>query len=266
MPAIWRNRFQTGRFLAVTAAALGLVTMAKADTSGTGPAPTIQMTWDASGDTVNPFTYNPNDFATTSTSFGQWTLTNQANGDVRTETGWRYRGGFVGSTYSLNWDCVINQDPFVDSTINVTNNSAATQTFWVYMPLNIVPTGPGVVMDGSVSASLSSQSFFNPAMLAATGAESVYQAYINGGIVKTLWNPGYSLVAAPLASAGDTTSFSGQNNPSLANQIAIQLKFTLSPGDSASVTGIFNIAVPGPAGLTAFAVFGLFGTGRRRRA
>jgi hypothetical protein len=269
MPAIWRNRFQTGRSVAVAVASLGLCGVALAGSGG--PEPAIQMTWDATGDGVGAFTYNPDDFATTQTSFGTWTLggTPQNPGPVRTEDGWRYRGGFNGinNAWTLSWDCVMNTDPFVDATINVTNNSASTQTFFIFMPLNILPTGPGVVMDGSVSASLSSQSFFNPATLAAAGTESVYQAYINGGLVKTLWDPGYSLTAGPLSSAGDTANFNNTPNGSLANQLAIQLKFTLSAGDSASVTGIFNVVpVPGPAGLSVFALFGALGGRRRRRA
>jgi hypothetical protein len=254
-----------------TLAVLGLSGLAFGDTNGQGPAPAINMTWDATGDSVGPTQYNPNDFATSPTMFGTWNLGGTADnpGPPRTQTGWRYRGGTNGvdNAWSLTWDCVVNPDPFVDATINVTNNSASTQTFFIYMPLGIVPTGPATTMDGSVSAALSSQSFFNPATLAATATEPVYQAYIDGGLVKTLWNPGYSLVAAPLASAGDTTNFAGNPGPAAAAQIAILLKFTLSAGDSASVTGIFQInPVPGPAGLAAFAMFGVLAGGRRRRA
>jgi hypothetical protein len=228
------------------------------------------MTWDASGDAISPFTYNPDQWFTTPTAFGTWHLggTQLNPGPVRDVTGWRYRGELAGvsNAWSLTWDCVYNPDPFVDATINVTNNSAATQTFVIFMPLNIVPVGPNSQMDGSVSASLSSQSFFNPAMLAATAGESVYQAYIDGGLVRTLWDPGYSLTAAPLASAGDTTNFGNEVGPAAGAQIALQLKFTLSPGDSASVTGIFNIVpVPGPGGLAVFGLFGAMLGGRRRR-
>lgn len=268
MPAIWRNRIRTASSAAL---AMSICGFAMAD-NGQGPAPVISMMWDASGDAASPFSYNPEQFANPgqAASFDTWHLggTPQNPGPVRDQTGWRYRGGFSSlNSWSLTWDCVVNPDPFVDATINVTNNSNATQTFVLFMPLNIIPVGPGSVMDGSVSASLSSQSFINPAMLAAPGGESVYQAYIDGGLVKTLWDPGYSLVAAPLASAGDTTNFNNQIGPAANLQLALQLKFTLSAGDSASVTGIFNIVpVPGPASLALFGLFGTIVGGRRRRA
>jgi MYXO-CTERM domain-containing protein len=268
MPAIWRNRIQTGLLIAVSASALGLSSIAKADTTGQAPAPPVQMIWDATGDGVDPNTYDPNQFATTQTSFGTWDLVNQV-GQHRTETGWRYRGGTngIGNAWTLSWDCVVNQDPFVDATINVTNNTQATQTYTIFMPLPIVAVGPNAQLDGSVSASLSSQSFITPALLATNGIDSIYQASINGTVVKTLWDPGYSLAAAPLAAAGDTTNFANLIGPAVvANTIGVQLRFTLSAGDSASVTGIFNITnVPGPASLAVFGLFGLAG-GRRRRS
>lgn len=271
MPAMLKTRFQTGRLLVVSVAALGLCGYAFGDIGGEGPAPVVNMHWDATGDAAGPVPYNPNDFATTPTMFGTWNLggTQSNPGPVRTQTGWRYRGGTAGidNAWTLAWDCVVNPDPFVDLTINVTNNTAFTQTYDMLMPLGIVPTGPLTIMDGSVSAGLSSNSFFAPAMLAATATDPVYQAYIDGGLVKTLWNPGYTLNAAPLASAGDTNLFGPQGGPNALLTIGIRLKFTLSAGDSASVTGIFNIIpIPGPAGLSVFAIFGLMAGGRRRRA
>lgn len=276
MPANLRNRFRTASSAAV---ALSISGIALAD-NGQGPAPVVGMTWDATGDPqTTPFSYNPEHFASTPASFGTWQMggTAQNPGPVREVTGWRYRGGFNESSanlWSLTWDCVLDPDPFVDATINVTNNSGSEQTFIIFMPLNIINVDPSSQMDGSVSASLSSQSFLNPATLKADapglGAESVYQAYINGSLVRSLWNPGYTLTAAPLASAGDTTNFGNEIGPGASGPtptLGLQLKFRLSAGDSASVTGIFNIVpVPGPASLAVFGVFGLVAGGRRRRA
>lgn len=291
MPATWRSVdvFRTAGAMFV--AAFGLTTSAVlADIDGpTGPPPTITMMWDTDADAVGAQSYDPDAFsdyqlngtshpfhnAGAATDWGQWTLGGPAGDRVR--TGWRYRGGFMGmnDSYELTWDCVVNEDPFVDATINVTNNSLSAQTFWIYMPLGIVPTGPLATMNGSVSAALSSQSFFTPATLDTSGTDPVYQSYINpavpqdpGAVVRTLWNPGYTLNAAPLASASDSDNFTNENTPvAVITDIAILLRFRLSAGDSASVTGIFEVQnVPGPAGLAAFAVFGAMCGSRRRRA
>jgi hypothetical protein len=166
----------------------------------------------------------------------------------------------------------VNQDPFVDATINVTNNSINTETFWIYMPLNIVPTGPNALMSGSVAAALSSQSLDTPAQLATNGVDPIYQAYANplfpqdpGAVERTLLNVGYTLNAAPGNSASDSDAFTNEAGPAvIITDIAILLRFTLTAGDSASVTGIFEVLVPGPGGLAAFALVGVLGSRRRR--
>ena len=287
MPSTWRS-VETIRVAGAAIVALALGSSALAFDGSEPPAPpaNLYMIWDASGDAAGSQQYDPNLYtsyapdagshpfhnAGAATAWGTWNLSGPA-GD-RERTGWRYRGGFhgIGDAWEVSWDCVVNQDPFVDATINVTNNSVNTETFWIYMPLSIVPTGPSPLMSGSVAAALSSQSLLTPAQLATNGVDPIYQAYANptfpqdpGAVERTLLNPGYTLNAAPGNSASDSAAFINEAGPAvIVTDIAILLRFTLTAGDSASVTGIFEVVVPGPGGLAVFALVAALG-GRRRR-
>jgi MYXO-CTERM domain-containing protein len=291
MPAIWRSFNRQSAAVVLAVASVGILTTASfADINppppGT-PAPAFFMTWDNDGESsTTPDTYNANTYATTATEWGTWNLggTQAPNspdgvyldGAPRTRTGWRYRGDNSNSLWSFSWDCTINEDPFVDATINVQNNSNVTQTFWVYMPLNIVPAiTPNTSMSGSVSAVVSDGNpFSGPGVTMATnGVDSVYTAFIDpavigdpGAIVRTQWNaPAFSLTAPAFGANNANANFASEIGPGANTSIAIRLRFTLSPGDSASVTGLFDIQpVPGPAGLPLLALFAI--AGRRRRS
>ena len=271
MPAIWRSvdRVHAASFFAITA--IGLIApIANADNDGSSGPPGFLMTWDASGDSLDPYQYDPSEYG--SMQFGTWTLPGGTGWDPDAQshvrTGWRYQGELNSTEWHMSWDCVANADPFVDATINVTNSSNSTQTFWIYMPLLINPAivGP-TTMAGSVSAAVSDQNF-DGATLAATAVEPVFQGFVDTlpQPNATIWNPGYSLSAPSFGAANDSSSFNNALGPPALTEIAVKLKFTLSAGDSASVTGTFDIqAVPGPAGLSAFAIFAAFGGRRRRR-
>jgi hypothetical protein len=266
MPAYWRSFTRIGAPSILAVAACGFIAPG-ALAGSAGGLPNFMMSWDASGDSQGIFTYNPDNFATTQTQFGTWQLGGPA-GD-RTRTGWRYQGGLVGETWELTWDCVVNPNPFVDATINVTNNSLMSQTFWVYMPLSIMQIVPASLMSGSVSAVVTDANFSNGALLSATALDPVFRGYIDGVAQPnaTLWGSGYNLAAPLFGTNSDTTSFTGQVGPAATMaEIAVALRFDLSPGDSATVTGTFDIQpIPGPAGLSLLAVFAAVGARRRRR-
>jgi MYXO-CTERM domain-containing protein len=272
MPANWRNVARISSASVALAAAVGLTSSALATGEPTPPGGlwNFMMTWDASNDGLGEFEYNP--FLLGSQEYGTFTLGGGPNGEggaLRDVTGWRTMGGINNQNWEMTWDCVVNPDPFVDATINVTNTSDAAGVFWVYMPMVLVPTiTDPTLISGSVSAVVQS-SGFDPATLASDGIDPVYQAYVDGvpqlGGAQ-MWTPGYSLsTVAPFGSANDNASFVNLIGPNGASMIALRLRFELSAHDSASITGIFSIeAVPAPAALALFGLAGIAG-GRRRR-
>lgn len=281
MAAIWRTavHFRAAGLAALSAVGL-MVTSATADDTGGSP-PNYSMFFDSLEDNnPNPLPYSHLDGIGTLT-FGTHILGDGSNGffdeigPVRERIGWRYLGQNDGplNAWSVSWDCVMNEDPFVDATINVTNNSAFTQTFVLFVPLFISPAlTPATSMSGNVGAVVSDQDGSpDGAMVANAGLEAIFQGYIQGvpQLNARIWGPvpSYSLVAAADAANNDSATFSGQPGPAALTQIGIQLKFTLSAFDSATVTGQFDViaAIPGPASLALLAVFGALTPARRRR-
>jgi hypothetical protein len=253
----------------VAIAGVGFIApIANAD-SEPGGVPDFKMTFDASNDEVGPDTYNPNDKATTQVHWD----TVQMNG--KSYTGWRYIGGFETLHFKLSWDCLVNEDPFVVATINVTNTGGGPANFDTYMSLPIFPAILGATqMDGSVAAVLTNNSPFTTGASLLSTADPIYQAFIDpavnppaGSSARTLWG-GYSLgvVSGFPNSASDSDIFGPELGPAALSSIALRLIFNLSAGDQASVSGVFQVTeVPGPAGLAVFAAFGAIIGGRRRR-
>lgn len=273
MPATWRSvdRFHAAGLIAL--GACGLLAPAAVADDVPGPQPNFFMTWDADRDSVGAFTYNwaePNG-GVGQLAWGTWDVPGGTGMDPDAQshvrTGWRYWGDLQGEGWEMTWDCVVNEDPFVDATISVTNNSDSAQTFYVYMPLSIVSQTPYTEMFGSVSSTLTDAE--GGATLTNTGLEPVYQGYIDGVAQANarMWDVGYSLTANEFDVNSDSDSFSDELGPAATSQIAIKLEFTLSAGDSATMQGTFDVmAVPGPAGLSLLALFGALGGTRRRRS
>lgn len=268
MPAMWRKICRRSALAPTVAAVAALLTSNAA--LGDGAIPNFRMIWDVSNDSQSPFEYD-------AAQFGQ---------PVQEGSAWRYQGYNTGlfddnESWEVNWNCLVNPDPFVNATLTITNNSNSAQVFDMYMVLVLGgPVLPVSVMNGSVSLAINNfQSGFTSASVSDAG-EPIYQAFIDpipqgtpgppaATAVRTLWDPPSSFVVPVGQGSGSfpTRSFSNEIGPGALTAIAIRLRITLSGRDTAIISGIFEInEIPGPATLAVFgAVLAVTGSRRRRR-
>lgn len=226
----------------------------------------LSMMWDASGDSIDAFTYDPTEFGT---------ITELGGGT------YGYEGGFVGETFTLDWLCNVNANGsagaggsfgFVDSSIVVSNTSSEVQTFSMLMSvaLDSVIAGPTSV-DGSAGYTVTNNAVTGDATISAPDGGSLYKGFIDlvdpfaDPAFTTLYDAPFSDTAAgAFASSSDSDTFAGLGGPTASDNIAILLTFTLSPGDSATVTGTMTI-IPAPGAFAMLGLAGLAGGRRRRR-
>jgi len=217
-------------------------------------------TWDCMGDAAGSQTFDPADYGSAD---------EDGNGNTH------YMGGLPQTeTWGMEWDSLANPDPYVDAALTVTNFSDQYQTFFLLMTLDSIDViEPNTLMNGGVAATVTNNQFEGGATVRAVAGGSIFKAFIdlNNPMtdvpVATLWDDPFDLtVIGGLSTLSDDLQF-GDPSPDLGppaySSISIILQFEVSPGDSASVSGIFNIEpVPGPGGLALLAVVGLI---RRRR-
>jgi hypothetical protein len=175
-----------------------------------------------------------------------------------------------------SWMMNLDPDPTVFANTVIRNNTLSTQTFFLNVVLPIsVSLGPPLFISGSIAGGVTDSDgvLVSPGLWAqaADAGVSIYQAAIDNVVVQTLLDPsvtanvttqyfsatippsGFSSVALPTATA--TTN------------IAIFLRFNLSPGDSVGFTSVFNvIPEPSTAVLAGFGLLGLLAAGRRAKA
>lgn len=162
---------------------------------------------------------------------------------------------------------------FIDAAFEVTNNSSTTETFQLIMTLAVGPHGPNTERSGSVAATVTNNQFGGSGILSAINGGSVYTAWtdlvdpMTDPPAATLMDDPFSIEAAtPFGSADDDQSLSATVGPMVNNTISIMFEFDLTAGDSASVSGLFQIAaVPAPGAFALLGVAGLAGRRRRRR-
>ena len=162
---------------------------------------------------------------------------------------------------------------FIDAAFEVTNNSLNTETFQLIMTLAVGPHGPTTERSGSVAATVTSNQFADPGILSAVSGGSVYTAWtdlvdpMTDPPAATLLNDPFSIeTTTPFGSADDSASLTPMVGPMVNNTISIMFEFDLTAGDTASVSGLFQIAaVPAPGAFALLGLAGLAGRSRRRR-
>lgn len=174
-------------------------------------------------------------------------------------------------------DVVIDQlefdpDPFVLNNILITNTTGSTQIYTVGIALPTVFPGPNIIsgnvrtdaIDGGGAAGATVATVPLP-----VPGSPIYAAQIDFGTVATLQNHPFSVVAPPAASASSPAAFGPMVNAvPVTSNIGIQLRFSLSAGDTASILSRFDVvAIPEPASV-GLSIVGLLAAGfgcRRRR-
>lgn len=177
--------------------------------------------------------------------------------------------------WDLDWDMLVNPDPFISAVMGFTNNTGITQTFTLDVIMAIAPpVVPSSLMGGSIGLTLTDANNSGSATLASATPTAVYNGMIDGSPALPLLTDPYSLsvgVAGGSTTDGTSAGLPGPTIPGPAGlaTIGISHKFTLSPGDRASLVSNFIIeAVPEPGTLSLVAIFFatmLVGSRRRQR-
>jgi hypothetical protein len=158
-------------------------------------------------------------------------------------------------------------DPFVLNNILVTNTTTTTQIFSAFVGLPTTFPAPNFI-SGNVRTNVIDGGN-DGATVATTSPTALYQAQIDGTTVATLQNHPFAL-SAPVAGSNTAAASFGPTVSAVpvTSNIGIQLRFTLTPGDTAAILSRFDVtAIPEPASI---ALIGLglalvVGSSNRRR-
>lgn len=190
--------------------------------------------------------------------------------------------GFTGSSgpandapsgFRLDWNMLVSPEPFMVGNVVVTNTTTVTQAILVQMTLAVGSPLPFTLVGGSISGAVTDLTG-NGASLSSIGTSPIYTGFTDFGF-------GTQSTAAALMSSATITAGTNQSasigpagfggifpskpNGAVLENITVQFHFTLSAGDSASFTSIFDVqAIPAPGVLALLGAAGAVRSRRRR--
>jgi len=177
-----------------------------------------------------------------------------------------HTGGFAAvSAGYLEWDALIDPDPFINGTFAITNTANSTQTFTVTFTLESSVQFAQSLMNGAFAGTLTDADGNGSASIGrVAGSAGFYSAFIDGNLVRSLGSSAYSYSGAAFGSSQvGPESFAPTTGPALNTTIGLQFRFTLSAGDSVSFSSLFNV-VPAPGAIALMSAAGVIGSRRRR--
>jgi hypothetical protein len=177
-----------------------------------------------------------------------------------------HTGGFAAVTAGyLQWDALIDPDPFINGTFSITNTANSTQTFTVNFTLDSTVQFAQSLMNGAFAGTLNDANGDGSASIGrVAGSAGFYSALIDGNLVRSLGSSAYSYSGAAFGSSQvGPESFDPVVGPALNATIGLQFRFTLSAGDSVSFSSLFNV-VPAPGAIALLGAAGCISSRRRR--
>lgn len=171
----------------------------------------------------------------------------------------------------------LDVDPVVDNLVAIKNTSSTTQSYSFGVSSPVFPAIPDALMRGSVSATLTDVNGGGASVGAPAGG-AIYTALVDGNPAQTMLDGGIGPATLSIPSGTDAFgpyvfgSYSPEGYvaaPATSSSIGITLAFDLSPGDSVSISSLFEvIPVPLPAALPLLGtgLLALLAVARRRAA
>ena len=223
------SRRSLGRFCAALALSFAITGGASQAFAGPIKLPTIEISIE--GNPAPTWRYSPSDadYRRATDADGGYELNGPREFDILGN--WAHL-----EIQELQWD----PDPFVLNNILVTNTTTSTLVFSAFVGLPTTFAAPNSI-SGNVTASVSDGGR-DGATIATTGGQALYAAQIDAVAVATLQNDPFSIIA-PIGGSNTASASFGPlvNGVPVTTHIGIQLRFSLTPGDTAAFLSRFDV-------------------------
>jgi hypothetical protein len=161
-----------------------------------------------------------------------------------------------------------NNDPFVLNNVLVTNTLATPQVFTMFVGLPTTFAAPNTI-SGNVRTSVIDGGN-DGASISTLPGQALYQAQVDFATVASLQTDPFSVTAAPGSSATSSATFGPTpSGVPVTSSFGVQLRFMLSPGDTASILSRFDIVpggtIPEPTTLILGSIMAIVAYGFRGR-